>query len=158
MRERAGTRRKSCTGKDKQPKEELSMVSTKTHTRVLPRLRHLEVVEAAKLWEEAGVELRKVMLNSGGPGNAAMWIAPTRSARDLLPDAHFMMSTVLRLGCESNANGRLCALLKYRDDPESQCAQPLGNRLHHTLTCKAGLARVCQHRSIAATLTNLLQL
>ena len=79
-----------------------------------------------------------------------------RSARDLLPDAHFMMSTVLRLGCERNATGRLCALLKFSDDPESQCAQPLDSRLHHTLTCKAGLARMRQHRAVAATLTNLL--
>ena len=69
-----------------------------------------------------------------------MWIAPT-------PD---------RLGCDSNATGRLCALLKFRDDPESQCAQPLDSRLH-TLTCKAGLARMRQHRAIATTLTNLLK-
>ena len=68
-----------------------------------------------------------------------------------------MMSTVLRLGCESNATGRLCALLKFRDDPESQCAQPRDSRLHHTLTCQAGLARLRQHRATAATLTNLLK-
>ena len=92
------------------------------------------------------------MLSGGGPGNA-----PTKSARDLLPDAHFMMSTVLRLGCESNATGRLCALLKFRDDPQSQCAQPLDSRLHHSPTCKAGLARMRQHRAMAATLTNLLK-
>ena len=57
------------------------------------------------------------MLNGGGLGNGSMWIAPTKSARDLLlQEAHFMMSTVLRLGCESNSTGRLCALLKFRDD------------------------------------------
>ena len=111
-------------------------------------LHGLEAVEAARLWEVADDELRKVMLSGGGPGNGSMWIAPTKSARDLLPNAHFMKSTVSRLGCESDATGRLCALLKFRDDPESQCAQPLDSRLHHTLTCKAGLARMRQHRAI----------
>ena len=104
----------------------------------------------------ANDDLRKVMLSGGGPGNGSMWIAPTKSAKDLL-DAHFMMSTVLRLGCESNATGRIGALLKFRDDPESQCAQPLDSRLHRALTCKAGLARMRQHRATAATLTNLLK-
>ena len=89
-------------------------------------------VEAARLWEMADDELRKVMPSSGGPGNGSMWIAPTKSAQDLLPGAQFMMSTVLKLGCESNATGRLCAHLKLRDDPESQCAQPLDSRLQHT--------------------------
>ena len=74
------------TERENQPVSELSMVSSKRDTR----------------------------LSSGGPGNGSMWIAPTKSARDLLPDAHFMMSTVLRLGCGSNATGRLCALLKFR--------------------------------------------
>ena len=55
-------------------------------------------------------ELRKVMLSGGGPGNGSMWTAHTKSALDLLPDAHFILSTVLRLGCESN---RLRALLKF---------------------------------------------
>ena len=49
------------------------------------------------------------------------------------------------------------AILKYRDDPESQCAQPHDGRLHYTLTCKAGMARMRQHRASAATLTNLLK-
>ena len=106
---------------------------------------------------DGGRRIKEVMLGSGGPGNRSMWVAPTKAARDLLPDAHFMMSTVLRLGCESNATGRLCALLKFRDDPESQCAQPLDSRLHHALTCKARLARMRQHRATAATLTNLLK-
>ena len=146
------------TKRDDQPAKELSMVSTKTHTRLLARiLRGLEAVEAGRLWEMADDELRKVRLGGGGPGNGSMWTSPMRSARDLLPDAHFMMSTVLRLGCERNATGRVCALLKFSDDPESQCAQPLDSRLHHTLTCKAGLARMRQHRAVAATLTNLLK-
>ena len=121
------------TEREDQPVRELSMVSTKTHTRLLARILHgLEAVEAARHREMADDELREVMLSGGVPGNGSMWIAPTTSARDLLPDAHFMMSTVLRLGCESNATGRLCALLKFRDDPGSQCAPPLDSRLHHT--------------------------
>ena len=146
------------TERDVQQVREVSMISTKTHTRLLARMLHgLEALEAARLWEMTDDELRNVMLSGGGPGNGSMWIAPTKSAQDLLPDAHFMMSTVLTLGCESNETGRLCALLKFRDDVESQCAQPFDSRLHHALTCKAGLARMRQQRAIAATLTNLLK-
>ena len=128
------------TERDDQPVRELSMISTKTHTRLLARILHgVEAVEAARLWDMADDEFRKVMLSGGGRGNG--WIAPTKSARDVLLDAHFMMS------------GRLCALLKFLDDIQSQCAQPLDSRLHHTsLTCKAGLARMRQHRAFAATL------
>ena len=97
------------------------------------------------------------MLSGGGPGNGSMWIASTKSALDLLLDAHLMMSTVLRLGCEGNASGGLCALLKFRDDPESHCAQPLDSRLHHTLTCKTTLKRMHQHTTNTTTLTNLLK-
>ena len=50
-----------------------------------------------------------------------------------------------------------CALLKFRDDSESQCAQTLDSRVHHTLTCKAGLTRMRQHKAIAGTLTNLIK-
>ena len=59
---------------------------------------------ASERWRQRdyGCQLRKVMLSGGGPGNGSMWVAPTKSARDLLPDAHFMMSTVLKLVCESN--------------------------------------------------------
>ena len=141
------------TERDDQLARELPIVSTKTHTRLLARKLHgLEAVEAARSWEGADDKLQKVMLSSGGPGNGSMWLAPTKSARDLLPGARFMVSTVLRRGCESKLSGRLCALLKYPDDPESQCAPPLDSRLHHTLTCKAGLARLRQNREIAATL------
>ena len=146
------------TERDDQLVREMSMVSTKTHSRLLACILHgLEALEAAHLWNKADDEVRTVMLSSGGPGNGSLWIAPTRSARDLLPDAHFTISTALRLGCESNAKDRQCALLKYRDDPESQCGQSLDSRLHHTLTCKAGLARMRQHRAIAATLTSVLK-
>ena len=101
------------TERDDQQARELPMVSTKTHTRLLARLLHgLEAVEAARSREEVDGELRKVMLSSGGPGSGSMWIEPTRSERDLLRDAHFMMST-----CEGNTNGRLCAILKYRMTP-----------------------------------------
>ena len=141
-----------------QPVREMSMVSTKTHSRLLARILHgLEALEASHLWDKADDEVRTVMLSSGGQGNGSLWIAPTRSARDLLPDAHFSISTALRLGCESNAKGRMCALLRDREDPESQCGQKLDTRLHHTLTCKAGLARMRQHRAVAATLTNVLK-
>ena len=101
------------------------------------------MVEAARLSEVADDELRKVIQSGGAPGNGSMWIAPTKSARDLLPDAQSMMSTVLGLGCESDAIGRLCALLELWDDPGSQCAHPLDIRLHHTLTWTAGPARTC---------------
>ena len=90
----------------------------------------------------------------GGGGSGSTWIAPTKPARDLLPDAHFMTSTVLRRGSESNAAAGLCALLKFRADSG---LQSLDSRLHHTLTCKAGPARVRQHRAIATTLTNVLK-
>ena len=134
------------------------MVSTKTHSRLLARILYgLEALEAAHLWDKADDEVRTVMLSSGGQGNGSLWIAPTRSARDLLPDAHFTISTALRLGFESNAQDRQCALLRNREDPESQCGQKLDSRLHHTLICKAGLASMRPHRAIAATLTNVLK-
>ena len=130
-------------------------MTTKTHSRLLPRILHgLEVIEAGALWEGVDGELQKVMLSSGGPRNGALWIMPTRSARDLLPDAHFMMAPI---GFVSNITGRRGALLKYRDDPESQCEQPMNSRLHHMLTCKAGLAHKRQHRAVVEAFADRLR-
>ena len=73
--------------------------STWSRPRRIRRILHgLEAVEAAHLWDQADDEVRTVMLGSGGQGDGSLWIAPTRSARDLLPDAHFTILMALRAG------------------------------------------------------------
>ncbi|CAK0877910.1 unnamed protein product, partial [Prorocentrum cordatum] len=122
--------------------------------------RHLEALEATRLWGSLGAERREGLLSSGGPGAGALWLQMPAQPADYFPTAAtapFRAATLRRLGALSSPPGATCRIKRRGGDCEDICGQQLDRTLRHPQLCKQGPARMRPHRALAATLARLLR-
>ena len=123
-----------------------------TH-RLLGRiLRRIAQLRAARRWAHADTDQRECRASAGGPGTGSVWTAPPDG--DLMPDAHWRVTTQTRLGALRLPGNLKCCL----EAPNGkQCGAQIDTRGHHAQLCKKGPARLRSHRATLMKLAGCLR-
>ena len=111
----------------------------------------VEILEATTLWEASQPEVRKRLLQAGGPGTGSTWCALPDAGGRSLPNGHWRVSTRARLGLLRAAPGARCGMPRADGKP---CGALLDPRLRHASMCKAGPARLRPHGAVQAALAD----
>lgn len=134
-----------------------SITRSVQHAKLLSRtLQVIEARRAVSLYENLHDYAKVRMLSAGGPGVGQVWTACHTSPCDLLPNAHWVVATLERLGVELARPGATCQLLK-KDDEEEKCGALLQEEQHHPHVCKAGKVTMRGHRQLASALARLIR-
>ena len=122
--------------------------------------RHLEALDATRVWQSGGRDQQESLLSAGGPGAGAVWLQmPARSA-DFFPNGCFRATSLRRLGSLSAPRGATCHIPVAGTSSTSQpevCGHQLDAKLMHPQLCKRGPARMRPHRALAPALAKELR-
>ena len=119
--------------------------------------RHVEALAAVSLWNDAGEEVRRIVLSAGGKGSGSDWIAVPTSWNDWWDEAEFVTATRLRLASLRTPVDTPCRLVnKSTGEP---CGHFMRGIVTHSHVCRCGPARQRAHtalkRMMAAELRRL---
>ena len=105
--------------------------------------RHVEALAAVSLWNDAGEEVRRIMLSAGGKGSGSDWIAVPTSWNDWWDEAEFVTATRLRLASLKTPVATPCRLVnKSTGEP---CGHLMRGIVTHSQVCRCGPARQRAH-------------
>ena len=119
-------------------------------------LRLQETIQATAAWSAASKPDRVHMLSCGGAGSGMLWTALPDAYAKQMPDAHWRVASLHRLGLVRSPAGATCGLPKARAFGR-RCGRGLDARMHHVWHCRSAAARLRVHNAIARALAGELR-
>ena len=120
--------------------------STRLHGRIM---RGLEAIDGMNVYEAADLHHKTLLLSGGGPGTGKLFHNFPVSGKYYMPDAHFRVVLLSRLGLLRPPAGAVCQIPQgHPEAAPDVCGSCLDSPLVHPFLCKAGPCRLRPHRSL----------
>ena len=114
-------------------------------------LRLSEWQMAARLWTNAPEHVRSLLLSKGGDQVGMTWTGLPDPGGKHLPDGHWRVVTLERIGLLEAPAGATCGLPR-RKGRQGCCGAGLDRNLRHLWHCRTNVARLRIHNALAGTL------